>query len=181
MACDSASCKCTTCTCQPGSCKCSSCNTGSKVCTRYVRDTWWKAADTFIVNHGDNLLTALMAKSGLERERLSEFPQNFAPRITRACQLTHHRVHVTCTRVSSDRIRSYIRPISLSTTHKASSLPHLHGDDIMLQCAQARQRALTRSCANICSSSHAPILPPKSPSLQCGGCQPSPARVRARV
>jgi hypothetical protein len=27
MACDSASCKCTTCTCQPGSCKCSSCNT----------------------------------------------------------------------------------------------------------------------------------------------------------
>lgn len=27
MACDSASCKCTSCTCQPGSCKCSSCNT----------------------------------------------------------------------------------------------------------------------------------------------------------
>jgi hypothetical protein len=26
MACDSASCKCTSCTCQPGSCKCSSCN-----------------------------------------------------------------------------------------------------------------------------------------------------------
>jgi hypothetical protein len=35
------------------------------------------AADTFIVNLREYLLIALMAKSGLERECLSKFPQVF--------------------------------------------------------------------------------------------------------
>ena len=39
MACDSASCKCTSCTCQPGSCKCSSCNT--KVHEKSLHEFQW--------------------------------------------------------------------------------------------------------------------------------------------